>query len=236
MRVEPHSIGAIMHIIKRGTRGMKIVKDEKDKMRFIRALFLLNDEHTDSNWLKATSKLSLHERPSHWPERRPLARILAWTLTQNHFHLYMQEIREGGIAKFMQRLCGSMSTAYNNKYKEKGSLFQGGYKGKTISDNSHFLYLPFYILVKNVLEAYPGGLVAASKNFDKAWQWATEYQFSSLGATIKNKIHPIVDDPEEIVSQFCKNESEFKKESKELLSFHMNTKGEKFKDIMLENW
>jgi len=236
MRVEPHSVGSIVHVIKRGTRGLKITKDDKDKIRFVKSLFLLNDEHTDSNWLKATSKLPLYERPSYWPERRPLTRILAWTLASNHFHLYMQEIREGGIAKFMQRLCGSMSTAYNNKYKEKGSLFQGGYKGKTISDDSHFLYLPFYILVKNVLEIYPGGLAEASKNFDKAWEWAIDYQFSSFGTTIKNEMCPIVDDPEEIVSQFCKDESEFKKESKGLLSFHMNNKGEKYKDIMLENW
>jgi len=236
MRVEPHGINSIVHIIKHGTRGLKITKDDKDKIRFMRSLFLLNDEHTDSNWLKATSKLSLFERPSYWPERRPLARILAWTLTPNHFHLLMQETKEGGIAKFMQRLCGSMSTAYNHKYNEKGSLFQGGYKGKTINDESHFLYLPFYILVKNVLEIYPGGLVKASKNFDKAWQWAIDYQFSSFGATVKNEVCPIIDDPEEIVSQFCKDKSGFKKESKKLLSFHMSTKGEKFRDIMLENW
>ena len=236
MRVEPHGVGSIMHVIQRGTRGMKITEDNKDEIRFVQSLFLLNDEHTDSNWLKATSKLSLYDRPSHWPERRPLTRILAWTLLPNHFHLLMQETREGGIAKFMQRLCGSMSTAYNHKYNEKGSLFQGGYKGKTISDESHFFYLPFYILVKNVLEIYPGGLMEASKNFNKAWRWATNYQFSSFGATIKNETCPIVDDPEEIVSQFCKNESRFKKESKGLLSFHMNTKGEKYKNIMLENW
>jgi hypothetical protein len=129
-----------------------------------------------------------------------------------------------------------MSTAYNNKYNERGTLFQGGYKGKTINDNSHFLYLPFYILVKNVFEVYPGGLTEASKNFDKAWEWAKNYQFSSFGTTIKNEMCPIVDDPEEIVTQFCKDELGFKKESKGLLSFHMNTKGEKFKDIMLENW
>src|SRR3989338_1568284 len=236
MRVEPHSVGSIVHVIKRGTRGLKITKDDKDKIRFVKSLFLLNDEHTDSNWLKATSKLPLYERPSYWQERRPLTRILAWTLMPNHFHLLMQEIKDGGIAKFMQRLCGSMSTAYNNKYKEKGSLFQGGYKGKTISDDSHFLYLPFYILVKNVLEVYPGGLAKALKNFNKAWKWATNYQFSSFGTTIRKETCPIVDDPEEIVSQCCKNESEFKKESKGLLSFHMNTKGEKFKNIMLENW
>ena len=236
MRVEPHDIGSIVHVIKRGTRGMKVVKDNKDEIRFIKSLFLLNDEYTDSNWLKLTSKLSLYERPAHWPERRPLARILGWTLLPNHFHLIMQEIQEGGIAKFMQRLCGSMSTAYNHKYNDNGSLFQGGYKGKTISDESHLLYLPFYVLVKNTLDVYPGGLSQAAKNFDKAWQWAMDYQLSSFGAMVKKQSSPIIDDPEEIISRSCEDELSFKKSSKELLFFHMNTKGEKFKDIMLEDW
>ena len=130
----------------------------------------------------------------------------------------------------------------NSKYHERGSLFQGGYKGKTVHDNSHFSYLPFYVLVKNVFELYPGGITEASKNFNKAWQWATDYEFSSFGSTIKNLTHPTVNDPEETISKFLKDESVFKKESQELLLFHMNTRGreggrgEKFKSIMLENW
>jgi len=236
MRVDPHIVGSIMHTTQRGTRGMKIAKDNRDKTRFARSLFLLNDEHSDSNWLKATSQLPLFERPSYWPERRPLTRILAWTLMPNHFHLLMQEIKDGGIAKFMQRLCGSMSTAYNNKYNEKGSLFQGGYKGKIVSDDNHFLYLPFYILVKNVLEMYPGGLVAASKSFNSAWQWATEYQFSSFGSIIRGGQHSIIDDPEKRISKFLEDEARFKEESRELLAFHMAARGEKFENIMLEKW
>ncbi|MEK6733829.1 MAG: transposase, partial [Pseudomonadota bacterium] len=144
MRVEPHGIDSIMHVVKRGTRGLDIVRDIKDKERFIKTLFLFNDEYSDAN-LSRLSSLSLYERPEHWPEPKPLVRILGWTLLSNHFHILMQEIKEGGIAKFMQRICGSMSLAYNYKYKEKGSLFQGSYKGKTITKESHFLYLPFYI-------------------------------------------------------------------------------------------
>ncbi len=236
MRVEPHSINSIVHVTKRGTRGMNIVKNLKDKERFVRSLFLLNDEYSDSNWIKATSELAAFQRPEYWPERSPLVRILAWTLLSNHFHILMQEIKKGGIAKFMQRLCGSMSMAYNHKYKEKGSLFQGGYKGKTITKESHFLYLPFYILVKNTFEMYPGGLMAAAKNFDKAWQWAIDYEFSSFGAMVKKEKCPTIDDPEKIISKFFENEKSFKKEAKELLLFHMNSRGKDFKDIMLENW
>jgi putative transposase len=236
MRVEPHNINSIVHVIKRGARGMDITKNIKDKRRFMQSLFLLNDEYVDSHWVKATLKLPPFQRPEYWPDRKPIVRILAWTLLSNHFHILMQETKEGGIAKFMQRVCGSMSVAFNNKYKEKGSLFQGSYKGKTIKDESHFLYLPFYILVKNTFEMYPGGLIAAAKNFDKAWQWAMDYEFSSFGAMVKKEECPILDDPEKIISKFFENEKSFKKEAKELLYFHMNTKGKDFKDIMLENW
>ncbi|MEK7175209.1 MAG: transposase [Patescibacteria group bacterium] len=235
MRVEPHAINSIVHVINRGTRGLNIVKNEKDKDRFLRSIFLLNDEYDGRNWSELVST-SLYERPKDWPEQKPLVHVLAFTLLPNHFHILLQEIKKGGISKFMQRLCGSMSTAYNYKYKEKGSLFQGSYKGKTIVSESHLLYLPFYILVKNTLECFPGGLCKALANFDEAWKWAKNYEFSSFGLSIKNINCPILNDPEGIILNALKNEKYFKKEAKELLIFYMNNKNEKFKDIMLENW
>jgi hypothetical protein len=84
-------------------------------------------------------------------------------------HLLIEEIRDGGISKFMQRLCGSMSAHFNAKYHERGTIFQGSYRSRTISEDSHLRYLVFYIQVKNVFELYTGGLAQALKHFDEAW-------------------------------------------------------------------
>lgn len=236
MRIEPYSINSIVHVTKRGSRGMNIVKDNYDRIRFTRSIFLLNDTHSDSYWHRATSNLPLFERPLHWPEREPLVRILAWTLLSNHFHLLLQEIREGGIAKFMQRLCGSMSMCFNLKYKERGSIFQSAYHGRIVETDTHINYLMFYILVKNVFEMYPGGIVAANANFNDAWNWAINYHFSSLPGFISGEHTPIINDADDLLTGFIKEKDLFKDEARELLAMHMDSHGEDFKDLMLELW
>lgn len=235
MRVEPHGVGSIVHVVKRGTRGTNIVRDKDDRLRFARSLLFLNDEYANNDWLKITAGLPPFVRPTHWPEQKPLTHILAWTLMPNHFHLLLQESIEGGIAKFMQRLGGSMSTAFNAKYNESGSLFQGGYKGRTVGSNSDLQYVVFYILVKNVIELHPGGLVAAAHNFDIAWEWALVYPFSSLGVYVRREYSPLII-PEMILPRKRKNMDDFKQEAKELLYVHMHARGEAFKSLMLESW
>lgn len=236
MRVEPFSVGSVVHVTKRGARGTDIVRDLEDRNRFVRSLFLLNDTHTDSYWHQETADLPLFDRPEHWPDREPLVRILAWTLLSNHFHLLIQEIREGGTAKFMQRFGGSLSMCFNLKYKEKGSLFQSAYHARAVSEVSHLDYLAFYILVKNVLEMYPGGLVAAYDNFDHAWEWASQYQFSSFKDHISGTFSPLIDDPDGLLTDLLGEGDSSKQEMKEVLSMHMSLYGKEFKEISLEPW
>lgn len=236
MRVEPFSVGSVTHVTKRGVRGTDIVRDLKDRHHFIKALFLLNDTHSDSYWHRETEHLPLFERPEHWPSREPLVHILAWTLLSNHFHLLLQEIREGGTAKFMQRFGGSMSLCFNLKYGEKGSLFQSAYHAREVNETSHMNYLVFYILVKNVLEMYPGGLNAALNNFDDAWKWASQYRFSSFRDHISGTPSPLIDDPDGLLAGLLEEGDESKQEMKELLALHISSRGGEFKEISLEPW
>ena len=95
---------------------------------------------------------------------------------------------------FMKKLGQSMTEHANLKHKEKGSLFQGAYKSKTIKTNEYLQHLAVYIMVKNVFELYPkNGLVGAQENFEDAWRWAIAYQFSSFGdyAGVRNN-SPII--------------------------------------------
>ncbi len=235
MRVEPHDIGSILHITQRGAHGMNIVRDERDSKRFMRSLFYLNDIYVGSNWHRQLETDSFI-RPSHWPEREPLVQILAWTLLPNHFHVLLQELREGGTAKFMQRLGGSMSVCFNAKYQENGGLFQGSYRARVVSSNEHHQYLAFYILVKNVLDMYPGGLTVAVNNFDRAWEWAKHYPYSSFRDVISGDDSPIIDDEENLIGSIIGKGDTYKQEAKELLNFHMESSGKDFQEVMLESW
>ena len=186
MRVEPYTVGSYLHVIKRGARGMKIVRDDADKWRFLRMLFLLNDKQFDKNWRKLKRSTEKQEtplfyRPEHWPPRETIVDIEAYTLMPNHFHLIIHEKLEGGVSQFMKRLGQSMTNHANDKYQEQGSLFQGAFRSRTIKDDRYLRYVAAYVMVKNTFELYPdGGLQAATTDFEKVWNWALSYSFSSL--------------------------------------------------------
>lgn len=186
MRVEPHSIKSIVHVIQRGSRGLLIVRDKNEQARFIRGLCYLNDTFRDQFWDKATRNIQLGSRLDDWPEKNSLCDILAWTLLPNHFHLILRETSEGGISKFMQKLCGSMSTYSNLKHSEKGSLFQGGYRGKTadLRDGAYLKNLFVYVLIKNVFECHPKGFRYTLNNFEDAFKWGIDFSNSSLSEFI----------------------------------------------------
>lgn len=194
MRVEPFGLDSFVHVVKRGARGEHITRDTLDRKRFAKLLYYLNDEFRSDFWEEDLGKRPMFERPEHWPNRKPLVKVIAWTLMPNHFHLLLQEIQDGGISRFMQSVCGSMSRHFNEKYDERGSLFQGSYRGRTIDTDRYLRWVISYILVKNVFELYPGGYDRAVREFHSAWKWGVEkYPFSGLREVICSQEPSIID-------------------------------------------
>lgn len=244
--MEPHTVGSIMHVVKRGTQGMCIVPDVPDKKRFVRSLFYLNDTYQSTQWIRDTSRISPPQRPDMWPEQEPLVDLLAWTLLPNHFHLLVREVREAGIAQFMQRLCGSMTMQYNERYDGQGSIFQGSYRGRLVDSDEYFRWVVMYILVKNTLELYPGGLSKAIEKFDVAWEWGKKYPYSSLGVFERNEnMFGIVDIAQIVkgqtlnnsglrMSDLYGNEQECKKDALNMLETYMQRHDIEFNQLTLE--
>ncbi|MFA6273212.1 MAG: transposase [Candidatus Paceibacterota bacterium] len=176
---------------------MPIVKDESDHWRFLKILRHLNDEYISERWEEELEEnvkrgAKIFDRPINWPKQKPLTSILSYTLMPNHFHILAKETINGGIAKFMQKLGNSMTGHFNLKYGEAGSIFQGSYKARTIQDDKYFRYLAVYIMVKNPMELYPGGLKNARDNFEDAFRWAINYPFCSLADYTGNREYSLI--------------------------------------------
>ena len=196
MRKEPFGIGSYVHVVQRGTRGLPIVRDETDRFRFLLMLTHLNDSFTSPNWHRDLHDAHVHqtfERPSHWPDKDAQVLIAAFALVENHFHLLLQEIKEGGIARFMHRLGTGMAKKYNERYGESGALFQSSYRARTVDDDTYFRYVSVYIQVKNAFDVHPKGYAWARDNFDEAYTWASTYPYSSIGDYTGTFDRPIVD-------------------------------------------
>ncbi len=196
MRKEPFGVGSYVHVIQRGTREMPIVRDEADRFRFLLMLTHFNDTFASPNWHRDLYDAHSHrtfERPPHWPVRDERVRLTAFALVENHFHLLLEEITEGGIAQFMHRLGTGMAKKFNERYGETGSLFQGSYRARTVDDDNYHRYVSVYIQVKNSFDVHPKGYAWARDNFDEAYAWATAYPYSSLGDYAGTFDRPIVD-------------------------------------------
>jgi len=208
MRKEPFFVGNIVHVFNRGNRKQEIVRDEKDRQNFLLGLYYLNNEESPpqpiakardllgsmSSSKPKKSRFDLDfEWDDGWGKRDPLVKVLAFILLDNHYHLILEEIKEGGIAKFMRKLGNSMTGHFNAKYDEVGKLFQGSYKARRIDDDNYLRYLAVYIMVKNAFEMYPGGIENALKNFDDAYEFAVNNEYNSLASYAGGEVSPILD-------------------------------------------
>ncbi len=157
-----------------------------------------------------SSEFKWPERPKDWPSRKPLVKILSYCLKDNHFHLLLKEIIAGGISKFMKKL-GDGFTCYSNlKYDEVGRIFQGSYKGRTVmKDIKNLQYLDAYVQVFNIFEDYPSGIEKALKEFDKAFEFAMNSPFCSLGESFGKRNLKIVD--RDILKEMFLNKEMYKK-------------------------
>lgn len=208
MRVEPFTIGDFVHVFNRGNRKMPIFRNINDKWRFLKILRFFNDEYLPSHSFRdiklATSNIaSLNplagksfEWPKHWPDHKPLVKILSYKEMKNHFHLLLKEITKGGVSKFMKRLGDAYTKFFNLKYEEVGTgkVFQGSYQGRTLKgDVKNLHYVDAYIQVFNSFEEYPGGIERALKEFDKAFEFALNDPFCSLAEAFGKRNFGIID-------------------------------------------
>src|SRR3989344_1782959 len=178
MPVRKNSIapGEYYHILARGVNKQRIFFDDRDFARFLfyvlffqspRRVFNIGNRVTD--FLKdgdfGISQLVMEEII-----QEKQVELLAFTLMENHIHLILGEIEEGGISKIMQRTLDGFSRYSHLKYKRAGHIFEGPFKAVHIEDNKQLLYLSTYIH-KNPKEIQREGL-----RWEK-YQWSSYQDF-----------------------------------------------------------
>lgn len=233
MRKEPYTVGSYVHVIKRGARGTPMVRNDSDRWRFLLMLRHLNDDRRAENWFRDLMDEKIADtlnRPKVWPPEKKKVRILCFCLLDNHFHLLLKEIKEGGVSTFMQKLGTSMANHFNEKYKEKGSLFQGAYRLRTIKSDTYLRAVSAYIQVKNSFELYPGGIAVALKNFNTAYAWASKYPYCSLGSYAGTLNSPIIE--KDILGEIF-SPAEYKSFAKDFISGRSDSNID-MKEITLE--
>ena len=178
-RFTSFNVGDLVHCIKRGAFGNIIFREESDYWRFVRLLYLCNDEFQDTNLNKAEKTLQLFERPPHWPERKPLVDIVSWVAMPNHFHILVHEKIENGISKYMRKLLTGYSMYFNKKYERTGKLYEGVFKSTYASSDRYLKYLYSYVHLNPIKLIQKNWKEERIKDKDEALEYLNRYKYSS---------------------------------------------------------
>lgn len=111
-----------------------------------------------------------------------LVNLHAYTLMSNHFHLLLEQVCDGGVAQFMQRLSTSYTRWFNHQHDRVGSLFETTYKAKHVDTNAYLAVVAAYIH-RNPLDATG---INSINDLD-TYEWSSYPHYREM---IKN---PIVD-------------------------------------------
>lgn len=171
----------IYHVLNRGVDKRQIFMDKQDYLRFIHDLYEFNDQNrSELNYYKfrdhgANGKIAEARKSP----RKPLVDILAFCLMPNHYHLLISPKIEKGIPQFMQKVGMGYSKYFNQKYERTGTLFQGRYKHILVTNNIHFLHLPFYMHFNPLDLIYPEWRDNKISDPKKALEFLKSYRWSS---------------------------------------------------------
>lgn len=167
----------IYHLINRGVEDRIIFQNKYDYERFLLTILECNSlDPIEKNRHRRNQNKQNNIQLS---KNKKLVEILAFSLMPNHFHFAVKQLIDGGVAKFMQRLCGSYAKYFNIKKNRKGPLFISRYKSIHVKSDSQMRHLITYIHANPLDLIMPVWRLGKIKDFKKAKGFLENYQWSS---------------------------------------------------------
>ncbi len=169
------------HVLNRGVDKRQTFLDDQDRARFVHNLFEFNDVKNTPNNDRLFTQASKKEKEVNQKPRKLLVQLHCFTLMENHYHLLLSPLVDGGISKFMKKLNMGYAKYFNQKYERTGALWQGKYKSVHIKNDRHLLFIPYYIHFNPLDFCFPKWRDRDIKKSDsrKALTFLESYRWSS---------------------------------------------------------
>lgn len=176
-RRTPFAVGEWYHCYTRGIDKRTVFENEFDAQRFQQLLYLANDTRPI---VRSNFDYKKHREIYSLDRESPLVALGAYCLMKNHYHLLIQEISDGGISRFMQKLGTGYSMYFNERYDRIGNLFVKPFRSKHVDDDAYLRRVAQYIHL-NSAEIFEGLWKRGGVHDLRALQKRMEaYPYSSL--------------------------------------------------------
>ena len=126
----------------------------------------------------------------------------------NHFHLIIKQLKDEGIAQFMQKVGTGYTMFFNAKNQRSGGLFQGRFKAILIENDEYLMHLSRYIHINPVELIESNWKAEGIEDWTRAKEFLARYRWSSYldYAGIKNFPSLI---NKEIIMSYFKDEASY---------------------------
>lgn len=130
------------HLLHRSRKGQQLFKDQADFKSFLLTLsyYLRFPDGAPLSWVPRLSAkaLAAKQGQSQYKDNPPVT-LHSFLLLPDHYHLVLTENTGGnkpGISELMRRVSVGYAMTYRNKYKGKGTIYQGKYKMTLLEKNT----------------------------------------------------------------------------------------------------
>ncbi len=158
--------GGIYHVYNRGVEKRDIISDAYDQLRFLRSLNIFNT--TESVGSIFEYDVYVKGKQKFGSSASKLVEIIAFNLLDNHYHLVLKQLVDGGITKFMHSLGTGYVNYFNEKYDRVGSLFQGTFKASSIEDEHWLEQIIAYVNLNHIVHKF--GSRASKWGIRSSWE------------------------------------------------------------------
>lgn len=176
----------IYHIVNRGVEDRVIFQNKRDYERFLLTILECNSLNSISIGKNRHRRNQNKRNNIQSSKDDKLIEILAFSLMPNHFHFAVKQLVDSGVAKFMQRICGSYAKYFNIKKNRKGPLFISRYKSIHVKTDLQMRHLITYIHANPLDLVMPAWRLGKIKDFKKAKEFLENYQWSSYPLYARN--------------------------------------------------
>ena len=226
------STDGFYHIYSRGTEKRTIFADSNDYKRFMALLYVANSANPVSLGKGFNTSGSFTDFLKQ-DRGETLANIGAYCLMPNHFHLLLHEKKEGGISTFMQKLGTAYTMYFNTKRERTGSLFEGRFRGRVVTDEKYLNYLFAYIHLNPIKLIDPTWKEKGIADIEEARDYIQTFPYSSYLDFVGKDRHEKAILGLEPFAQYVPNHTDFSDFIEDWLSYD-ESDGEAWKAIKPE--
>jgi REP element-mobilizing transposase RayT len=176
---KPIEIEEWYHCYNRGVDKRKVFLDPRDYERMLLLMYAAKREGPVLLFNERGVRLKTVLAEAPLKDTRPIVEIGAYALMPNHFHFVLKEIREGGIALFMQKVFTGYTMYFNQKNNRTGALFAGSFKSKHVEDDRYLRHLISYVHL-NPAELFDPAWKENSDDISTIEERLKQYSYSSL--------------------------------------------------------